>query len=55
MSPTPEQRARLDIDTALAAAGWVVQDRAQMNLAAGRGCARVQDGVRAQNSSPRIR
>jgi type I restriction enzyme R subunit len=39
MSLTPEQRARQDIDTALAAAGWVVQDRAGMNLAAGTGVA----------------
>jgi hypothetical protein len=39
VSPTPEQRARQDIDAALAAAGWVVQDRPQMNLAAGPGVA----------------
>ncbi len=31
MSPTPEQKARQDIDAALEAAGWVVQDRAAMN------------------------
>lgn len=39
MSPTPEQKARLDIDGALRAAGWIVQDRAEMNLAAGAGVA----------------
>lgn len=39
MSPTPEQEARVDIDAALDAAGWVVQDRTAMNLAAGPGVA----------------
>jgi len=39
MSPTPEQRARLDIDSALEAAGWIIQDRAAMNLAARTGVA----------------
>lgn len=39
MSPTPEQRARQDIDAALVAAGWIVQDRAAMNLAAAPGVA----------------
>lgn len=39
MSPTPEQNARLQIDAALEAAGWIVQDRAVMNLAAGTGVA----------------
>jgi type I restriction enzyme R subunit len=39
MSPTPEQKARQDIDAALEAGGWVVQDRATMNLAAGPGVA----------------
>ncbi len=39
MSPLPEQRARQDIDAALAEAGWVVQDREGMNLAAGIGVA----------------
>ncbi len=39
MSPTPEQEARQHIDAALAAAGWLVQDRADMNLAAGLGVA----------------
>ena len=39
MSPTPEQKARQDIDAALGAAGWIVQDRATINLAAGPGVA----------------
>ena len=39
MSPTPEQRARQDIDAALEAAGWIIQDRAAMNLSAGPGVA----------------
>ena len=39
MSPTPEQQARIGIDAALEAAGWIVQDRAAMNLAAGTGVA----------------
>jgi type I restriction enzyme R subunit len=39
MTLTPEQKARLDIDAALEAAGWIVQDRATMNLAAGPGVA----------------
>lgn len=39
MSPTPEQQARIGIDAALEAAGWIVQDRAAMNLAAGPGVA----------------
>ena len=36
---TAEARARVEIDRQLAAAGWVVQDRAQMNLYAGSGVA----------------
>ena len=35
----PEQRARRQIDAALAEAGWVVQDREALNLAAGLGVA----------------
>ncbi|MBX3024865.1 hypothetical protein KF840_08135 [bacterium] len=38
MSPTSEQ-ARQDIDAALEAARWIVQDRAAMNLAAAVGVA----------------
>jgi len=36
---TPEARARQNIDAQLAASGWLVQDRAAMNLYAGRGVA----------------
>jgi len=35
----PEQKARTQIDAALVAAGWIVQDRDEMNLSAGRGVA----------------
>jgi type I restriction enzyme R subunit len=35
----PEDRARNKIDGALAAAGWVVQSRAQLNRGAGLGVA----------------
>ena len=34
---TPEERARVKIDAALSASGWVVQDYDALNLAAGRG------------------
>jgi type I restriction enzyme R subunit len=36
---SPEQAAREKIDAAFPQAGWVVQDRATMNLTAGRGVA----------------
>ena len=36
---TPEEQARRVIDANFVAAGWVVQDRDEMNLAAGRGVA----------------
>ena len=39
MTSTPEQSARRDIDTNLAAAGWLVQSREGLDLAAGRGIA----------------
>src|SRR5476649_1814399 len=39
MPDTPEQRARREIDADLAAAGWLVQDRADLDLTAGRGIA----------------
>jgi type I restriction enzyme R subunit len=42
MSPsglTPEQQARQSIDASLLAAGWLVQNRAEVNLHAGRGVA----------------
>lgn len=37
--PTPEQQARIEIDKLLIAAGWIVQDREEVYLAAGRGIA----------------
>lgn len=36
---TPEQRARVEIDRKLEAAGWVIQDHKDMDLTAGRGIA----------------
>ena len=36
---TPEEQARVRIDAALVDAGWVVQDRDEANLSAGRGVA----------------
>jgi type I restriction enzyme R subunit len=39
MNLTPEQKARLDIDVALEAAGWILQNRDAINLAAGPGVA----------------
>jgi hypothetical protein len=37
MNLTPEQKARLDIDAALVAAGWILQNREAINLAVGCG------------------
>src|SRR5882762_11733137 len=39
MPDSPEARARKNIDQLLTAAGWVVQSREDVNLAAGRGIA----------------
>ena len=39
MPPAPESLARENIDAQLAACGWMVQDRARMNLYAGLGVA----------------
>ncbi len=39
MSEKPEQQARRNIDSALAAAGWLVQVRKHGDIAAGRGVA----------------
>jgi type I restriction enzyme, R subunit len=39
MPPTPESLARENIDAQLVACGWTAQDRARMNLYAGRGVA----------------
>lgn len=36
---TPEKMARLEIDRQLQACGWIVQDRKEMNISAGRGVA----------------
>lgn len=37
--PDPEALAREDIDRQLALAGWIVQDRDQLNIFAGEGVA----------------
>ena len=39
MPETPEQKARREIDADLVAAGWLVQDRDDLDLTAGRGIA----------------
>lgn len=39
MAETPEQKARREIDAALEAAGWLIQDREDMDLTAGPGIA----------------
>jgi len=39
MTETPEQRARQTIDALLGRCGWVVQDKGDVNLSAGRGVA----------------
>jgi type I restriction enzyme R subunit len=39
MPETPEQKARKEIDADLKAAGWIVQDREDLDLTAGRGIA----------------
>ena len=39
MTETPEQRSRRDIDADLNAAGWLVQNRDELDLTAGRGIA----------------
>lgn len=39
MTETPEQKARQDIDAKLIASGWLVQDRDDLDLTAGRGIA----------------
>src|SRR5262245_3821807 len=39
MSETPEQRARREIDADLTAAGWIIQNREDLDLTAGRGIA----------------
>jgi type I restriction enzyme R subunit len=39
LSPSPEREARQEIDAALEAAGWVIQDRGTMNLTVAPGVA----------------
>src|SRR5437764_15312347 len=39
MADKPEQKARREIDANLTAAGWIVQDRDEVELTAGRGVA----------------
>ena len=39
MAETPEQKARREIDADPAAAGWIVQDKDELDLTAGRGVA----------------
>ena len=39
MPESPEQKARQEIDTKLFASGWLVQDRDDLDLTAGRGIA----------------
>jgi hypothetical protein len=39
MAEAPEQKARREIDAKLVAAGWIVQDRDELDLTAGRGIA----------------
>ena len=39
MPETPEQKARREIDADLTAAGWIIQDRGDLDLTAGRGIA----------------
>ncbi len=39
MGPAPEELARQTIDSLLQQAGWIVQDRADANIDAGRGIA----------------
>ncbi len=37
--PTPEEKARIQIDQQLTDCGWVLQNRDELNLHAGRGVA----------------
>ena len=39
MPETPEQKARREIDAKLIASGWIIQDRKDLDLTAGRGIA----------------
>ena len=55
MPNTPEGRARQNIDRKLAACGWVVQDRAEMNLYAGRGVAVREFPLKTGGVHPELR
>jgi hypothetical protein len=44
MNLTPEQKARLDFDAALVAAGWTLQNREASNLAAGHNIVVYKEG-----------
>jgi len=50
MPETPEQKARREIDLDLAAAGWLVQNRDEIDLTGGRGIT-VRELPRSQRSS----
>ena len=53
MSPgLPEQQARVEIDKALDAAGWLIQVRDELNLTAGRGVAVREFKMRTATASP---
>lgn len=45
MNKTPKQKARVDIDAALEAAGWILQNRDAINLAAGPDVAVGEDSM----------
>jgi len=45
MPETPEQKARREIDAKLTASGWLVQDRDELDLTAGRGLLSADRGT----------
>jgi type I site-specific restriction endonuclease len=58
MPESPEQKPRRAIDAGLTAAGWIVQDRDDLDLTAGRGIAveretRTREAVTARQGNPR--
>lgn len=55
MPETPEQKARREIDADLIAAGWLVQDRDELDLTAGRGIAvRAREAAAAKEKPKRV-
>ncbi len=54
MNLTPEQKARVDIDAAFVAAGWILQNRDAINLAAGptkaSACSSLSSAMKSQIS-----